>query len=133
MREPVADSKKGDSSVCRSMQGRLTIVSISTLRAADADSQARRCRSSARHDKGLEGHRHHPSQSLQGALSERRSELRDRNEDCRCIRYAERASGLSGARAVPVFGYYFGGGGGGGGGFGGPSVYQLAGNLADLL
>jgi hypothetical protein len=34
---------------------------------------------------------------------------------------------------VPVFGYYFGGGGGGGGGFGGPSVYQLAGNLADRL
>jgi hypothetical protein len=34
---------------------------------------------------------------------------------------------------VPVFGFYFGGGGGGGGGFGGPSVYQLIGNLADFL
>ena len=47
-------------------------------------------------DEALEGHWHHPSRPLQCALSERQSELRDRDEDCRRIRHAaERASGLT--------------------------------------
>ena len=64
---------------------------------ADADSHARRCCSSARHDEALKGHRHHPRRPLQGSFSKWKSELRDRDEDRRCIRHAtERASSLNG-------------------------------------